>query len=87
MKAGRSGRRARSLKRGANGCAGSVRRERQLTAGTDAAQSRDDREASRRNPGALEKQGLTTAFMEGLNSLFSATKRKARGYKNPLVTS
>lgn len=25
--------------------------------------------------------GLTTAFMEGLNSLFSATKRKARGYR------
>lgn len=28
--------------------------------------------------------GLTTAFMEGLNSLFSATKRKARGYGNPV---
>lgn len=28
------------------------------------------------------KAGLTTAFMEGLNSLFSATKRKARGYKS-----
>lgn len=28
------------------------------------------------------RQGLTTAFMEGLNSLFSATKRKARGYKS-----
>ena len=27
-------------------------------------------------------EGLTTAFMEGLNSLFSATKRKARGYKS-----
>jgi len=27
------------------------------------------------------KQGLTTAFLEGLNSLFSATKRKARGYR------
>jgi transposase len=27
------------------------------------------------------KKGLTTAFMEGLNSLFSATKRKARGYR------
>jgi hypothetical protein len=26
-------------------------------------------------------QGLTTAFLEGLNSLFSATKRKARGYR------
>ncbi len=25
-------------------------------------------------------QGLTTAFMEGLNSLFSTVKRKARGY-------
>jgi transposase len=25
--------------------------------------------------------GLTTAFLEGLNSLFSATKRKARGYR------
>jgi len=24
-------------------------------------------------------QGLTTAFMEGLNSLFSAVKRQARG--------
>lgn len=28
------------------------------------------------------KQGLTTAFMEGLNSLFSAMKRKARGYQS-----
>ena len=28
------------------------------------------------------KQGLTTAFLEGLNSLFSATKRKARGYRS-----
>jgi transposase len=26
-------------------------------------------------------RGLTTAFMEGLNSLFSAVKRKARGYR------
>jgi transposase len=30
------------------------------------------------------QQGLTTAFMEGLNSLFSATKRRARGYRNPV---
>ena len=28
------------------------------------------------------QQGLTTAFMEGLNSLFSATKRTARGYRS-----
>jgi transposase len=28
------------------------------------------------------KHGLTTAFLEGLNSLFSATKRKARGYRS-----
>ena len=28
------------------------------------------------------KDGLTTGFLEGLNSLFSATKRKARGYKS-----
>jgi transposase len=27
------------------------------------------------------QQGLTTAFLEGLNRLFSATKRKARGYR------
>ncbi len=27
------------------------------------------------------QEGLTTAFLEGLNSLFSATKRKARGYR------
>jgi len=27
-------------------------------------------------------QGLTTAFMEGLNSLFSAVKRRARGYRS-----
>jgi transposase len=27
------------------------------------------------------KAGLTTAYLEGLNSLFSATKRKARGYR------
>ena len=26
-------------------------------------------------------RGLSTAFMEGLNSLFSAVKRKARGYR------
>lgn len=30
------------------------------------------------------KQGLTTAFLEGLNSLFSATKRKARGYRSTM---
>ena len=28
------------------------------------------------------KMGLTNAFMEGLNSVFSATKRKARGYRS-----
>jgi transposase len=28
------------------------------------------------------KAGLTTAFLEGLNRLFSATKRKARGYRS-----
>ena len=28
------------------------------------------------------KEGLTTAYLEGLNSLFSATKRKARGYRS-----
>jgi transposase len=28
------------------------------------------------------RRGLTTAFLEGLNSLFSATKRKARGYRS-----
>lgn len=28
------------------------------------------------------EHGLTTAFMEGLNSLFSAVKRKARGYRS-----
>ncbi len=26
-------------------------------------------------------RGLTTAFMEGINSLFSAVKRRARGYR------
>jgi transposase len=26
---------------------------------------------------------MTTAFMEGLNSVFSAVKRRARGYRNP----
>ena len=29
------------------------------------------------------KWGVTNAFMEGLNSVFSATKRKARGYRSP----
>ncbi len=29
------------------------------------------------------QQGLTTAFMEGLDSLFSAVKRRARGYRSP----
>jgi transposase len=28
------------------------------------------------------KSGITNAFMEGLNSIFQATKRKARGYKS-----
>jgi transposase len=28
------------------------------------------------------QDGLTTGFLEGLNSLFSATKRKARGYRS-----
>jgi len=28
------------------------------------------------------EKGLTTAFLEGLNSLFSATQRKARGYRS-----
>ena len=34
------------------------------------------------------QEGLTTAFLEGLNSLFSATKRKARGSRStePLIT-
>jgi transposase len=30
------------------------------------------------------KSGLTNAFMEGLNSVFSATKRKARGYRSTI---
>jgi len=30
------------------------------------------------------KWGLTNAFLEGLNSVFSATKRKARGYRSPV---
>ena len=30
------------------------------------------------------KWGLTNAFMEGLNSVFSAVKRKARGFRSPL---
>jgi transposase len=29
------------------------------------------------------KWGLPHAFMEGLNSVFSATKPKARGYRSP----
>jgi transposase len=34
------------------------------------------------------KTGLTNAFMEGLNSVFSATKRKARGYRSiPYLTT
>lgn len=32
---------------------------------------------------AYWKWGVTNAFMEGLNSLFQATKRKARGYRSP----
>ena len=38
----------------------------------------------KRLPGILThwKWGLTNAFMEGLNSIFSATKRKARGYRS-----
>ena len=28
------------------------------------------------------KEKITNAFMEGLNSVFSATKRKARGYRS-----
>jgi transposase len=30
------------------------------------------------------KCGLTNAFMEGLNSVFSAVKRKARGFRSPV---
>ena len=30
------------------------------------------------------KSGLTNAFMEGLNSVFSAVKRKARGFSSPV---
>jgi transposase len=30
------------------------------------------------------KCGLTNAFLEGLNSVFSATQRKARGYRSPI---
>lgn len=41
-------------------------------------------------PGILAhwKSGVTNAFMEGLNSVFSGTKRKARGYRttNYLIT-
>jgi transposase len=43
--------------------------------------------AARMNEGHLEgilahwTQGLTTAYMEGIYSLFSAVKRKARGYR------
>ena len=35
-------------------------------------------------PGILAhwKSGVTNAFMEALNSVFSATKRKARGYRS-----
>jgi transposase len=34
------------------------------------------------------KSGVTNAFMEGLNSVFSATKRKARGYRSvPYLTA
>ena len=29
------------------------------------------------------KWGVTNAFMEGRNSLFQATKRKARSYRSP----
>jgi transposase len=32
---------------------------------------------------AYWQSGLTTAFLEGLNSVFSAVKRKARGYRAP----
>ena len=31
---------------------------------------------------AYWKWGVTNAFLEGLNSVFSATKRKARGYRS-----
>ena len=44
-------------------------------------------EVERHLEGILDhwKEGLTTAFLEGLNSLFSATKRKARGYQRSPV--
>src|ERR1700704_1143298 len=29
-------------------------------------------------------QGVTNAFMEGLNSVFNATKRRARGYRSSI---
>jgi hypothetical protein len=33
-------------------------------------------------PASSPSAGITNAFLEGLNSLFSATKRKARGYRS-----
>ena len=40
----------------------------------------DDRLAPGGDPRLLDGE-VTNAFLEGLNSLFSATKRKARGYR------
>ena len=56
--------------------------------GTNRGVARADARAARMIEGHLEgilahwTQRLTTAFMEGLNSLFSAVKRKARGYRS-----
>ena len=56
-------------------------------AGADRGVARADGTAARMIEGHLEgilahwTQGLTTAFMEGFNSLFSAVKRWARGYR------
>ena len=57
-------------------------------AGADRGVARADGTAARMIEGHLGgilahwTQGLTTAFMEGLNSLFSAVKRKALGYRS-----
>jgi hypothetical protein len=47
----------------------------------DAEVGADDRNPSGGHPGPLEV-GRDQRFMEGSNSVFSATKRKARGYRS-----
>ena len=79
-----AGQRARRRTRFESGVAGCEPRPKPLTSGLLEPMRKAADMVERHLEGILGhwKEGLTTAFLEGLNSLFSATKRKARGYRS-----